>query len=88
MLEHATDRFGVSENEVSGFGLNRAVRPELVRLGDFDFRRPGLSLSAMSGMTKDDRSPIGNELGGEQIAAYFHADRGELEGEGARPGNR
>ena len=83
VLEHATGRFGEAEHEIGSFGLNRTVRPELVRLGDFDFRRPGLALAAMSGLNEDERSPIGNELGGEQIAAYFHADRGELEGEGA-----
>lgn len=83
VLEHATGRFGEAEHEIGGFGLNRVVLPELVRLGDFDFRRPGLALAAMSGLGEEQRSPIGNELGGEQIAAYFHADRGELEGEGA-----
>jgi type VI secretion system secreted protein VgrG len=82
-LEHSSERFGVAEYELSGFGLARAVRTELVRLGDFDFRRPGLSLSALSGLSKDQRSPIGDALGGEMLASYLHADRGEFEEEGS-----
>lgn len=63
VLEHATGRFGEAEHEVGGFGLNRTVQPELVRLGDFDFRRPGLSLSAMSGLTEGGGAPSATSSG-------------------------
>ncbi|MEZ4442742.1 MAG: type VI secretion system tip protein TssI/VgrG [Polyangiaceae bacterium] len=84
-LVHTTERFHDEEHQVSGFAFGRAVRPELVRLGDFDFRRPGLQLSAIAGLPRAERTPIGDALGGELIAHYLHHDRGELEGDGNAP---
>ncbi|MBW2525495.1 MAG: type VI secretion system tip protein VgrG [Deltaproteobacteria bacterium] len=84
-LIHTNERFGTREDEVSGFSLGHAVRPEFVRLGDFDFRRPGLTLSALSGLSQDQRTPIGASLGGEQLGVFLHAQRADRESAGAAP---
>lgn len=82
-LTHSSERFGTGESEVSGFNLGRAVRPEFVRLGDFDFRKPKLSLSALASMSEAERSPIGTSLGGEQMGVFIHAQRADRESAGA-----
>jgi type VI secretion system secreted protein VgrG len=78
-LVHWNERFTQQEHSVSHFGLARSLRPEFVRLGDFDFRKPRLALRALAAVSKDDRSPIGDRLGGEKLSVYRHAERGELE---------
>src|SRR5690606_23719484 len=80
---HWTERFDALEPHVSGFGVGRAVRPELVRLADVDFTRPALPLSAVASLAKDDRSPLGDALGGERLAVYLHGQRAELGGNGS-----
>ncbi len=73
-LIHHAQRMEPGEQHVVGFRLERSVRPELVRLGDFDFRKPRLNLRARAELPAEAKSPIGNNL-----SAYLHADRAELE---------
>lgn len=71
------------EHHVDDFRLERRIRPEMVRLADFDFRKPQLPLRASSKVPDVARTPIGTALGGEQLVHGFHADRAELD---ATPG--
>ncbi|MCC6521720.1 MAG: type VI secretion system tip protein VgrG [Polyangiaceae bacterium] len=83
-LVHHAERMTAGEHHVVGFRLERSVLPELLRLGDFDFRKPRLPLRARAALDKSDKSPIGSSLG-TQLAVYLHQDRAELEPPG-RPG--
>jgi type VI secretion system secreted protein VgrG len=78
------ERFDAHEHHVAGFRLDRSIAPELVRLGDFDFNKPRLSLRAQAAVTPEKRSPINTSLGGEQLSVYLHADRAELDMEGGK----
>ena len=76
-LAFRRDNFEPQEHEVTKFDVRRSVRPELARLGDFDFRNPRLPLRATAALAKDLRSPIGEELG-DRLSIYHHADRDVL----------
>ncbi len=78
------ESFEAHEHHVAGFRLDRSIVPELVRLGDFDFNKPRLSLRAQAAVTPEKRSPINTSLGGEQLSVYLHADRAELDNEGGK----
>ncbi|MSP26068.1 MAG: type VI secretion system tip protein VgrG, partial [Myxococcales bacterium] len=83
-LFHRPQRTTATEHDVTDFRLTHRVRPELVRLGDFDFRKPALKLRARAAIDAKARSPIGASLGG-QLSVYTHNDRAELEPAG-KPG--
>ena len=85
LLSYAAERFSPREDQVSGLSLGHSVRPEQIRLGDFDFRRPGLTLSAVASRSKEERTPVGEALGGTQLSQYLHAQRADKEGEGSAP---
>ncbi|HVY46198.1 MAG TPA: type VI secretion system tip protein TssI/VgrG [Minicystis sp.] len=78
-LAHASQRFAPGARRVESFALERRLRPEFVRLGDFDFRKPRLPLRAAAAVANGERSPIGEALGGERLSVYRHHDRAELE---------
>ena len=78
------ERFEPREHHVTDFRLERQIAPELVRLGDFDFRKPRLQLRASATIDPQKRSPINTSLGGEQLSVYLHADRAELDVEGGK----
>ena len=83
-LTHTRESFDSHEHHVAGFRLERRIAPELVRLGDFDFRKPRLELRASASTPAEKRSPINSSLGGEQLSVYLHGDRAELDLEGGK----
>lgn len=83
-LVYDRQAFGLREHQVKSFRLERRIAPELVRLGDFDFRKPRLQLRASAAVSSTQRSPINASLGGEQLSVYLHADRAELDLDGGR----
>ncbi len=84
-LVHWNERFAAQEHSVSHFSLARSLKPEFVTLGDFDFRKPRLALRAVASVAKGDRTPVGDELGGNRLSVYRHAERGELENDPKLP---
>ncbi len=52
----------VHDNEVTAFGLRRALRPKSTRLGDYDFRRPALDLNADHGKVHADATQVLDKL--------------------------
>ena len=83
-LVHDRQGFDTREHHVTGFRLERTMMPELVRMGDFDFKRPGLALRASAAVPSARRSPINSSLGGERLSVYLHGDRAELDAAGGR----
>lgn len=82
VLVHHAQNMHATDSHVLGFRLERNVLPELVQLGDFDFRKPRLPLRAQAALVDADKSPIGSSLA-EQLSVYLHADRTELESDGS-----
>ncbi len=78
-LVHTRRQVELQEHHVAGLVLERRIAPEHVRLGDFDFKKPRLSLRAAAGLPADRRSPINSSLGGERLSVYLHEDRAELD---------
>ncbi len=83
-LVHDRERFGAHEHHVTGFRLERRIAPEMIRMGDFDFKKPRLALRASAAVSPEQRSPINTSMGGEQLLVYLHADRAELDVEGGK----
>jgi type VI secretion system secreted protein VgrG len=83
-LVHTRRALGPEEHHVGSMVLERRIAPEHVRLGDFDFKKPRLSLRASAGLPADRRSPINTSLGGERLSVYLHGDRAELDAQGGK----
>ncbi|MEM9696348.1 MAG: type VI secretion system tip protein TssI/VgrG, partial [Myxococcota bacterium] len=77
-FRHSEEAEAATPLDLASFSMHRALAPEVVRLADFDFRRPGLALKARAALPDGMRTPVGEELGADKFSVFRHGQRGEL----------
>jgi len=85
--------WSVSDNQsyenIFGVRSERRLRPTAARIGDYDFRKPGLALRSVV-LAEDERAGFVRKFGAEMLSVYRHGDTtevaagGKLDGEERR----